>query len=277
MSVRLRFCPPCLLRRFAAALLLGCAAHAGHAAEPAAAATHLTPVAMLAGFTPAAFLQSSRRDVGLALKALAESVGRKWGYAVAVETRLFPTPAPFRAAIEAGEVNCAIFDALTFVSEARWGDLIPEFISATNGTAGRRYLRLVRRDSGLHAPTDLRGKRLVELQTPDLNAGHAWLRSRLFARGVKHHDDFFESIGYVGKASAALVGTVMCASERNWTPREFRSVLLASLGELQLDAAGRQMLSLFKIDQLVSYEAALLAPVRELAAACAQMGPEATS
>jgi len=283
-------------------------------AEPAA--PDRIPVLITVGFMPSLFVQSNRGDVEGAFRTLITSVGRTRGYATTVKMRLFTDPEQFRAAIDAREINFAIFDSLTFLSRPRWGDLTPVFMPATHGAVGRRMLLLVRRGSGIRTLGDLRDKSFVELQSADLSAAHTWLRSRLRAIGVASPDDFFRSLEYTGKPSAAvlrvffgkcdacladdidfqlmtelnpqvgaqlqvldtsapLVGTVICASEANWSPRAFRPALLEALGELQLDPAGRQMLSLFKIDQLVPYEEARLTPVRELAASVAKVGPEA--
>jgi len=265
----------------------------------------LVPVTMMVGFTTAAFLQSNRNDVEAALKVLCETIGRKRGYQVTMTSQSFHNAADFDRAIEAGEINFAVFDSLAFVATRHPGDLTPVYIPITTGTRGRRYLLLVRRDSGLRTLADLRGKSIVELQAPDLSVGHTWLSSLLLAQGLGANEKFFRSIGYVDRSSAAvlpvffgrqdaclvddlafklmvelnpqvgallqtveisvpLVGGVMCVSEANWPTREFRPALLKTLGELHLEPAGRQILTLFKMDQMVPYEETYLDSAREL-------------
>ncbi len=297
------FLPPAAHRRFLmVAVLLGWSVHP----VPARAGNKdLVPVTMMVGFTTAAFLQSNRNDVEAALKVLCETIGRKRGFQVTMTSRSFHNAADFDQAIGAGEINFAVFDSLAYVATRHPGDLTPVYIPITTGTRGRRYLLLVRRDSGLRTLADLRGKSIVELQAPDLSVGHTWLSSLLLAKGVGADVKFFRTIGYVDRPSAAvlpvffgrqdaclvddlafklmeemnpqvgallqameismpLIGGVVCVSEANWPSREFRPALLKTLGELHLEPAGRQILTLFKMDQLVPYEETYLDSAREL-------------
>ena len=265
----------------------------------------LVPVTMKAGFMTSAFLQSNRNDVEAGLKVLAESIGLERGYQVTVKTRSFHDVAAFHAAIKAGEVNVAVYDSLTFVAGPHPGDLTPAFIPVRKGAFGRRYLVLVRRDRPLHNLDDLRGKSMVELQAPDLSVGHTWLLSLLLAKGAGTHEEFFRSIEYVDRPTAAvlpvffgskdaclvddfafnlmvelnpqvgarlqpvavsapLVGAVVCVSESDWAVPEFRPAFIKALGELHLMPAGRQVLNLFKMDQLVPFRDAELDTAREL-------------
>jgi phosphonate transport system substrate-binding protein len=52
-------------------------------------------------------------------------------------------------------------------------------------------------------------------------------------------------------------------------------MLLAELGELHLEPAGRQILSLFKINQLLPFQEAHLATVRELWSSYTRLQKEA--
>ena len=302
-----------MLIRAAVGTLLACSLNT---AAADAIARDLVPVTMMIGFSSAAFLQSNRNDVEAAFKALAETIGRKRGFLVTVKTRFFSDAPAFFAAIDAGEINFAIFDSLTYVSERRRGDLTPIFIAANEGTPGRHYLVLVRRDSGLRTLEALRGKSIVELQAPNLSVGHTWLLNLLLAQRVESHEAFFRSIEQVARPSAAvlpvffgrqdaclvddlgfklmeelnpqvgaqlravatsvpLVGAVVCASESSWAAREFRPVLLQALSELHLEPAGRQILTLFKIDQLLPYEEAQLDTIRELWSSYTKLRQEA--
>jgi ABC-type phosphate/phosphonate transport system substrate-binding protein len=176
--------------------------------RPAAAAVapaEPVPVSMKAGFMASAFLQSNRNDVEAALKALAESIGRERGFQVTVQSRSFHNAATFHEAIKAGEINVAVYDSLTFVAEPHPGDLTPVFIPVPKSALGRRYQVLVRRDSGLRTLDDLRAKSIVELQAPDLSVGHTWLLSLLLAKGVRAHEEFFGSVEYVDRPTAAVL------------------------------------------------------------------------
>jgi len=300
-------------RPFLAAVLLGCSLNAG--AAPGVA-QDLVPVTMNVGFSAPGFLQTSRNDIEATFKVLAETIGRRRGFQVKVTTRFFADSTTFFDAIEAGEINFAVLDSLAYVADRRQGKMSAVFMAARAGTPGRRYLLLVRRDSGLHSLADLRGKTIVELQTTNLSVGHTWLSSLLLAQGVGAPEEYFGSMEYVVKPSAAvlpvffgrrdacladdlsfklmtemnpqvgaqlqsveisvpLVGAILCASESNWSSAEFRPVLLKALEELHLDPAGQQVLTLFRIDQLVPFRPADLDTARELWAAYTKLRQEA--
>jgi ABC-type phosphate/phosphonate transport system substrate-binding protein len=267
---------------------------------------NLIPVTMTVGFTTAAFLQGNSNDVEAALKVLSESIGLRRGYRVKVTTRSFATADLFGKAIEANEINFAIFDSLAYVTEKHPADLVPVFIPITAGTRGRRYLVLVRRDSGLRSLDALKGKSIVELQAANPSVGHRWLQNLLLENGVGAGGNLFQTVEYVDRPSAAvlpvffgrrdaclvddqafglmeelnpqvraqlepiatsspLIGAVICVSKANWSSLDFRSALIQELGDLQREPSGRQILNLFKIDQLMPFEASNLDAVRALA------------
>lgn len=275
------------------------------AATPTPAPQELVPITMRVGFTSASFLQGNRNDVTAAFKVLVDSVGRKHGFAVTVEAHFFQNAAAYQAAVEAGEINFAVFDSLTYVAQQRRSDLTPVFLPRSGGIVGRRYLLVVSRDSGIRSLEDLRGRKLVEYQAPDLSLGHTWLLNLLLEKRAGRAERFFSEIEYVGKPAAAvlpvffgkrdvclvddlgfrlmaelnpqvgarlqplatsvpLVGAVICASESNWSSRAFRPVLLEALAGLDREPAGKQLLALFKIDQLVPYQDSQVDSVREL-------------
>jgi ABC-type phosphate/phosphonate transport system substrate-binding protein len=270
-----------------------------------AADKRLVPVMMKVGFTDTAFLQSNRNDIEAALKVLAESIGRKHGFQVTVKSHAFSDITTFHNSVIAGEINLAVFDSITYIAGRPWGNLIANYITSNENTTGRRYLVLVRRDSGINSLEDLRGRSIVEFQAPNLSLGHLWLLSLLRARNVKTHEEFFRTVEHVARPSSAvlpvffskrdaclvddlgfklmvelnpqvgaqlksvevsvpLVGAVICTSETDWSAPEVHSVLLKSLRELYLEPSGQQMLTLFKIDQLVPYEESKMTSVREL-------------
>ena len=184
------------------ALLLIWSAVAAVADTPAPA---LIPVTMLVGFTPSAVLHGNRNDVEASFKVLCDSIGRKRGFAVTSKIRIFHDADEFHRAIAAGEINFAVFDTFSFIGERSRSQLTPEFIPATKGLPVRRYLVLVRRDRGLHTLDDLRGKRLVELQAPNVSVGNKWLLSLLLAKGARTQGEFFSTVESVDRASAAVL------------------------------------------------------------------------
>lgn len=173
--------------------------------DPTPPAIPLIPAYLNVGFTQTVFAQTNRNDIEAAFKALAEIVGRKRGYDITVTTRFFAGPDTFGAAIRDGSVNLAVFDSLTYVVLADSPGVTPVFVTVNEGTPGRRFSIVVRRDRGVTGLAGLRGADLVELEAPNLGIGHAWLQRLLWESGFPAHDEFFREVEYVGKASAAVL------------------------------------------------------------------------
>ena len=165
----------------------------------------LVPVTMLVGFTPSGVVHGNRNDVEAAFKVLCETIGRTRGFLVTAKIRIFQDAATFHAAISAGEINFAVFDSFSYLGERRRSKLSPAFIPATKGSAVRRYLLLVRREGDLRTMDDLRGKRLVELEAPNVSVGNKWLQRLLLAQGARTPGEFFSSVQSVDRASAAVL------------------------------------------------------------------------
>ncbi len=64
--------------------------------------------------------------------------------------------------------------------------------------------------------------------------------------------------------SEVLVDAVVCLSLSGWPTDEYRKDLAQALGELHLDPAGQQILTLFKVEQLVPFQEAHLETMRAL-------------
>ena len=175
------------------------------AAAADVAAGELVPVTMMVGFTPAAVAGGNRSDIETAFKVLCDSIGRRRGYRVTAQIRIFEDAPAFYAAIDAGEINFAVFDSLTYVEDRARGDLTPVVIPAAKAGPVRRYLLVVRRDRGWRTLEDLRGKRLVALQAPNVSVGRDWLLSLLQEKGARTFDDFFQGVESVSRASMAVL------------------------------------------------------------------------
>jgi phosphonate transport system substrate-binding protein len=64
--------------------------------------------------------------------------------------------------------------------------------------------------------------------------------------------------------SPALVSAVICVATSGWTSEEYRQDLIRALGELHLDTAGQQILTLFKVHQLVPFREEQIQTVKAL-------------
>jgi phosphonate transport system substrate-binding protein len=67
-------------------------------------------------------------------------------------------------------------------------------------------------------------------------------------------------------SSELFTDIVICLSHDDWTSDQGKADLTKALGELHLEPAGQQILSLFKINQLIPFEEPYLDSVRKLQA-----------
>ncbi|MEZ4483394.1 MAG: PhnD/SsuA/transferrin family substrate-binding protein [Syntrophotaleaceae bacterium] len=64
--------------------------------------------------------------------------------------------------------------------------------------------------------------------------------------------------------SAPLTNAVICLKQTGWTEERFRQDVTQAMRELHLTPAGLQILMLFKVQQLVSFEPSHLDTLRQL-------------
>ena len=169
-------------------------------------AARLVPVSLQIGFTHEAFLAANQNDVEAAFKVLGVTIGEEYGFDLNVNVHFYGTSAELEKAIEAHEINFAIFDALSFAATpAASRRLKPIFVPSSNGTPGTRYLLLVRRDTLFRSIADLRSTRIVQLKGPNLVMGRIWVDSLLKAAHQPPSAAFFQQFELAERPTAAVL------------------------------------------------------------------------
>jgi len=174
MYPRLQFRPA------AASLLLGAASAWASPTSPVSDPA-LAPEVVLIGLTESAFLGVNRNDMEAALMILGQNTARSMGHPLKLEVRSYPDAASFGAAVRRGEVRLAIADSWTYLGMVLAQLDTPRYVSMTGPSAGKRYLLVTRRDSGLRSLADLHGRDLLLCEIVNSSLGDPWLSTLLLS------------------------------------------------------------------------------------------------
>ncbi len=264
------------------------------------------------GITHAAFRNINPNDAAAAYLVVLETIGRHHGRHFKATTQIFDDPGAFETAILSGSFHLSVVGAWDYLSMHIDGVAQPRFVVTENGQIGRRYLVLTRRDSGLNALSDLRGKSIAKLDFAAVGAALHWIDILLAASQLGSQERFFGNVEVVGKPSAAVLSVffgkksacvvdessfrimkelnpqvglalqvvatsekfadvVICVREDGWPSEVIKSETIQALGDLPQDPGGRQILTLFKIDQMIPFRDEYLDTIRQLRAACAKL------
>jgi len=267
------------------------------------------------GITRTAFRNINPNDAAAAYTVVLETIGRRHGRQFKATTQIFDDPGAFEATIRGGSLHISVVGAWDYLSMHIDDVAKPSFVVAENGQVGRRYLVLTRRDSGLNALPDLRGKSIVKLDYAAVGAALHWLDTLLAAGRLGPQERFFGNVEVVGKPSAAVLpvffgkksacvvdessfkimkelnpqvglalqvvaisekfaDVLICVREHGWPSDALRAETIQALADLPRDPGGRQILTLFKIDQLVPFRDEYLDNIRQLRATYAKLTSE---
>ena len=267
------------------------------------------------GITRAAFRNINPNDAAAAYMAVLETIGRRHGRHFKATTQIFDDPRVYEAAIRSGSFHVSVVGAWDYLSMHIDDVAKPQFVIVENGQIGRRYIVLTRRDSGLNALADLRGKNILKLDYAALGAAQGWLDTLLATNRLGPQERFFGSLEIVGKPSAAVLSVffgkksacvvdessfkimkelnpqvgmalqvvassekfadvVICIGNSGWPSDAVKAETIQALADLPQDPAGHQILTLFKIDQMVPFRDEYLDTIRQLQAVNARLALE---
>jgi ABC-type phosphate/phosphonate transport system substrate-binding protein len=254
----------------------------------------LKPLTLKICFTQRAFLGVNPQDVEAALKNFSRAVGRRYGYDLEPTILRIESAHDLGAFSAAERPNLIILDSWSYLDfrDAEWFE--PLFIGAEQGLVAHSYLLLARREETIQTLSDLRGKTLNLLATANANLGDHWLDALLQDQNLGQPETFFSDLTFCtdpmkallpvffGKkdavlidsekvdlmmelnpqlrnlrtlaASAPLVNAVIGFNHEGWSTKQLRPDLIKALTELHLDQAGQQILTLFKVDQMVPFD-----------------------
>ena len=157
------------------------------------------------GFTQACFVGVNRNDAEASFKVFLRTVGRKRGYDIQAEVKVFDDNTAFEKAIENDAVQLAILDSWSYVGFDTQKVLEPAFVPLPNNTIGRTYVILTQEGNGLASLADLKGKQMMRLEAGTATMGRRWLDTLLLSNGWGTEEEYFGEMTATGKPTLAML------------------------------------------------------------------------
>jgi hypothetical protein len=234
--------------------------------------------------------EMNRSDAVAALKVLADTIVRRRKIEAVPRTDIYETLNDLRRALKAGDADIVSLRIDEYLALEPDEILYPAFVGLRNGVWAEEYLLLTHSQSGIRKLGELKGKRLIQLSGRRTGLAGIWidtvLREEGFSDASRLFADIKESTRLSGtvlpvffkqadvclvtqsgfktmatlnpqvdkqlnilRASPPLLPSLICI-RRNLNS-SIRGQAQAALGELHLDSAGQQVLTLFSLDRLV--------------------------
>ena len=251
------------------------------------------------------FQEGNENDARASLKAYAAVIAHDQKFSVEPNPLIFEGVAEMEALLRAGKLDVVAAPAAELLAvPARL--LSGQFLMAINGTvAGEEYVLLSRVDSGVATLADLKGRRVVVLNSVQGSLAHRWLDVQLGTAGLESSRQFCGEVLLVAKptlailpvffnkvdacvitrdsfllavemnpqigrglrilATSPVVVPVITAFRREFDPT-LRGRIVETMASLRASVAGRQLLTIFQSDHVESRDDAALATTRQLLA-----------
>jgi phosphate/phosphite/phosphonate ABC transporter binding protein len=148
------------------------------------------------GFTPVLGQAEERAEFEPLAQYLSAAIGQK------VTLYVAKNYGDLRTQMEAGDVDIGSFSPFAYVDAAKGGRIRIIAQSIIDGAATYRGLIVARRDSGLAAIPDLRGKRFAFVD-PKSASGYVYPRAMLVETGLDP-DHYFGSVYFAGDHNAVI-------------------------------------------------------------------------
>jgi hypothetical protein len=176
------------------------------AAGPAWAAETNPPSAIFhVGMAKLCFRNVNRNDAVAAYRGFLESAGRRFGNVYTADPVVYDDSSLYEAAIQRQPMNVVIVDTWQFLTMDIHKQVKPYFTVMENGTVGRKYVVLTRRDSGLTNLAALRGKDILQTEYASLGVGKIWFKTRLLSEKLGTPETFFNQVEVVVKPTSAIL------------------------------------------------------------------------
>ncbi len=285
-------------RALAVVVALLCAASAC-AGSPASATTKI----LTAGYSMTVLSNIDHRDASLALRVWFEHILKKERPDLTPEPTCFENWPAMREAILADKLDVFVTSPLEYLDLREAMDYRAWLTSDVQGTPFDTFIVVVRKNSGLRTFADLRGKRLIVDNRLTGEIPYLWLDCVLWRGGFPGCAEHFTRVKEVKNPSEAVLpvffkqadaavvrlGGYETVTELNpqvgseleiiaRSPAFLRGVLcfrhnlepglrdflFREAQRLRTTPKGQQVLTLFKIDQMIPFKAEYLATTEEL-------------
>jgi ABC-type phosphate/phosphonate transport system substrate-binding protein len=262
------------------------------------------PKVLQVGFSSKVFPDIDNRDAKVAMELWARELSRSAGIAEAQVT-IFRDPAEWLGEVRRGRLHMITMPAIEYLRYRDKIPLYPAFVAANKTGRNMEQLIIVHRKSGIQTVKELRGKSFAILPPMKYEASQIWLELLLKRNGYSDQNTCFSQVKEFPKASQAIMGVFFrqidgcivsrgsfetCKTLNPQLGRELFiiaeskslmgevSCLTAGTGEnlktamekaalhLQENSLGRQILTLFQTDRVVTFKSSDLDGIAELLA-----------
>ena len=163
------------------------------------------PIPIRAGFTRDSVVGMNAQDMAAALRNLARTLGRKYGYELDMQPQVFERKAEFEASARDGDLQMGIIGTWDFLNLSLGPNAEPAFVYVSHDHVTGRYLLVTARKGGLNSLPDLKGAELLVLESPSSPLALAWLDTLLEQEKLGPKEAFFKRVELAPKASAAVL------------------------------------------------------------------------
>ena len=254
-----------------------------------------------AAFSKSAFLDVSK-DQAQAVAALwTDLVASKWGGTAS--TRIFTTLAELEKGIRSSKIDLVVLLPAEYLQLREKVSLEPLFVTEKNNNLHDRLVLVVRKDSGARSLADLKGKTLLQQRDLSADGRILWLDTLLMRQGVRNPERFFANTRESAKPSASIFAVffkradsclvthrrlrvmvelnpqlsrellileesppmpICIIAVRKGIPVQHKKTIQEACTSLDKSTQGKQLLTLFRMDRLVSFRPEYLTQLEKL-------------
>ena len=126
---------------------------------PAAAGQNFkVPNPLQVGFSARVFPDVDQRDVKIAMELWTKELARSMGIKATSQTNIYKNTADLLDAVKKGDLIIVSLPALEYLQIRDRAPMKPLVVASSNAGNGRRFVLVVRHDSGIRSLANLRGK-----------------------------------------------------------------------------------------------------------------------
>ncbi|MRR06455.1 MAG: hypothetical protein EG828_05850 [Deltaproteobacteria bacterium] len=270
-------------------------------AVPLRTASGAEEIPISVAFSKSTFIDVNK-DQAQAVAALwTDLVASKWGGISS--TRICTTLAELEKGTSSKKIDLVVLLPAEYLQLREKVSLEPLFISVKNKDFYEQLVLVVRKDSGARSLADLKGTKLLQQGELSADGRSLWLDTLLMRQGVRNPKRFFANVRAPSKASASIFAVffkradccvvahrslrvmaelnpqlsrelmvleesppwpISIVAVRKGLPAQDRQTIQEVLGTLDKSTQGKQLLTLFRMDRLVSFRPAYLTQMEKL-------------
>jgi ABC-type phosphate/phosphonate transport system substrate-binding protein len=260
------------------------------------------PTHLRVGFSARVFPNVDQRDAKIAMELWTREFARSLGYSVEPQTIIFQKPTELMEVVNKGEMTVVTLPATEYLQIRDRVRMTPVIVEASNEGLSRRFVLIVRNDSGIKSLAGLRGKPIFIPSSTKYSASHLWLDVLLLKAGFGERTSFFREVKesaasqsimgvFFKKADAAIVSRAALETSKSLNTQISNQITIiaesksligditcipASVDERMKSAienaalhlhetpTGKQMFTLFQIERTTLFKQAYMDGLMEL-------------